>query len=161
VAGEENREKKNSYTSRNRHEIIAKLVNEMFVGFEDLPIIIQNEIINYVERNPTEGTELAKLVQLRADMYITETMKTTSSESTSRYMDTSTSLDNSQTSTVAGWNLDHGLGHFTVLGAKMQTTMVLLGWILCILTTITILLLYHHRYTIWVRKKNKYICYGM
>jgi hypothetical protein len=32
---------------------------------------------------------------------------------------------------------------------------------LCILTTITILLLYHHRYTIWVRKKNKYICYGM
>jgi hypothetical protein len=41
-----------------------------------------------------------------------------------------------------------GLGHFIMLGTKFQTTMVLLGWALCLVTTLVVLLLYHYWYSL-------------
>jgi hypothetical protein len=128
-------------------------VTSTLPGFEDLPILVQNEIINYVERNPEE--ELSKLVQLRREMYIAETTKTQSGEKSTETsffrISESTSFDKSLTrDTTVEPGDDLGLGHLTVLGAKLQTTVVLMGWALCLVTTLVVLLVYHYRYTIWV-----------
>jgi hypothetical protein len=128
-------------------------------GFEKLPLLIQNEIINYVERNPEVNVE--QLVELRTEMYITPQISRQENAGTgwtiiedrasSTWGSTGRKSETKDETTTQAAERMAGLGNFIVLGETVAVTGLLFMLLLGLGSSLVTLTIYHYRYSIMVR----------